>query len=37
MAEQIEELNQTIQHLSDLIQSGQDNTFIDSFEALHEY
>ena len=37
MAEQIEELNQTIKHLSDLIQSGQDNTFIDSFEALHEY
>ena len=27
MTEQIEELNQTIQHLSDLIQSGQDNTF----------
>ena len=37
MAEQIEVLNQTIQHLSDLVQSGQDNTFIDSFEALHEY
>lgn len=37
MAEQIQQLDQTIQLLSDLLQSGQDHEFIDSFEALHDF
>lgn len=37
MAEQIEQLDETIQLLSDLLQSGQDSEFIESFEALHDF
>ena len=36
MAEQTEQLDETIQLLSDLLQSGQDSEFIESFEALHD-
>ncbi|MBU7455616.1 magnesium transporter [Leuconostoc fallax] len=35
--EQNQQLEVAIQHLSDLLHSGQDETFKDSFEALHEY
>nr|MWN21460.1 hypothetical protein [Leuconostoc lactis] len=37
MAEQTEQLDETIQLLSDLLQSGQDSEFIESFEALHDF
>lgn len=37
MAEQTEQLDETIQILSDLLQSGQDSEFIESFEALHDF
>lgn len=37
MAEQIEQLDETIQLLSDLLQSRQDSEFIESFEALHDF
>jgi len=37
MADQTEQLHQTIQFLADLLQSGQDNEFIESFESLHDF
>ncbi|CAM3075322.1 magnesium transporter [Leuconostoc rapi] len=37
MADQLEQLNQTIELLSDLLHSGQDTEFIESFESLHDF
>jgi len=37
MADQTEQLHQTIQFLADLLQSGQDSEFIESFESLHDF
>lgn len=37
MADQLEQLNETIELLSDLLHSGQDTEFIESFESLHDF
>lgn len=37
MADQIEQRYQTIQFLFDLLHSGQDTEFIESFESLHDF
>ena len=37
MADQNEQRYQTIQFLSDLLHSGQDAEFIESFESLHDF
>lgn len=37
MAEKVDQLTETVQLLSDLLQSGQDSEFIESFESLHDF